>query len=249
VTDQLTTELAPALRRALDLFADPPANPDVSKGYLDLIVDAPVTNATPPKNTGAIQAAWASGLGSMLYDNAQALARRFVDAWQLPIEWLNIPSGGVALDVGSGPGNVTASLARAAGRDGLALGVDISEPMLARAVSAQAGPNVGFMRADAQQLPLRDETVDAVTSLAMLQLIPDPAATLAEMVRVLRPGGRIAIMVPTAARGGELLRWLPNGGVRFFDEDELGDTFEELGLVGVRVKTVGNIQWVRGRKP
>jgi hypothetical protein len=45
------------------------------------------------------------------------------------------------------------------------------------------------------------------------------------------------------------LRWLPNGGVRFFDEDELGDTFDELGLVGVRVKTVGNIQWVRGRKP
>jgi SAM-dependent methyltransferase len=91
--------------------------------------------------------------------------------------------------------------------------------------------------------------VDAVTSLAVLQLIPDPAATLAEMVRVLRPGGRIAIMVPTAARGSALLRWLPNGGVRFFDEDELGDTFDELGLVGVRVKTVGNIQWVRGRKP
>ena len=38
--------------------------------------DAPVTDATPPKNTGAIQAAWASGLGSMLYDNAQAFARK-----------------------------------------------------------------------------------------------------------------------------------------------------------------------------
>jgi SAM-dependent methyltransferase len=131
----------------------------------------------------------------------------------------------------------------------LALGIDISEPMLARAVSAQAGPNVGFMRVDAQQLPLRDETVDATTSLAVLQLIPDPTATLAEMVRVLRPGGRIAIMVPTAGRGGEFLRWLPNGGVRFFEEDELGDAFEALGLVGVRTRTVGNIQWVRGRKP
>ena len=249
MTDQLTTELPPALSRALALFADPPANPDASLGYLDLIADAPATDTTLPKNTGAIQAAWASGLGSMLYDNAQALARRFMGAWQLPIEWLSIPRGGVALDVGSGPGNVTASLARAAGPDGLALGVDISEPMLARAVSAQAGRNVGFMRADAQQLPFRDETMDVVTSLAVLQLIPDPAAALAEMVRVLRPGGRIAIMVPTAARGGEFLRWLPNGGVRFFDEDELGDTFEELGLVGVRVKTLGNFQWVRGRKP
>ena len=134
----------------------------------------------------------------MLYDNAQAFARKLVSAWQLPIEWLNIPTGGVALDVGSGPGNVTASLARAAGRDGLALGVDISEPMLARAVDAQAGPNVGFLRADAQQLPFRDATFDAVTSLAVLQLIPNPSATVAEIARVLKPGGRVAIMVPTA---------------------------------------------------
>jgi SAM-dependent methyltransferase len=249
VTDQVTTNLPPALSRAIDLLADPPADPDASLGYLDLLKDVPDTDAAPPKNTGAIQAVWASGLGSMFYDNVQAFARKLVSAWQLPIEWLNIPSGGIALDVGSGPGNVTASLARAAGPDGLALGVDISEPMLARAVAAEAGPNVGFLRADAQQLPLRDETVDAVTSLAVLQLVPNPSATLAEIVRVLRPGGRVAIMVPTAGRGGELLRWLPNGGVHFFAEDELGDTFEDLGLVGVRTKTLGNIQWVRGRRP
>ena len=107
---------------------------------------------------------WASELGSLLYDNAQALARRLTALGQLPTDWLSIPPGGVALDVGSGPGNVTAALARAAGPDGLALGVDVSEPMLARAVSAQAGPQVGFLRADAQKLPLRDETVDAVVS-------------------------------------------------------------------------------------
>lgn len=244
----MTTELPPALRRAIDLLADAPADPDVGKGYLDLLTDVPDTDATP-RNTGAVQAAWASGLGSMFYDNVQAFARKLVSAWQLPIEWLNIPSGGVALDVGSGPGNVTASLARAAGRDGLALGVDISEPMLARAVSAEAGPNVGFLRADAQQLPFRDETFDAAVSLAVLQLIPNPTTTVSEMVRVLRPGARIAVMVPTAGRGGQLLRLLPNGGVHFFSEDELGDTFEDLGIVGVRTKTLGNIQWVRGKKP
>ena len=245
----MTTVLPPALRRAIELLADPPANPDISKGYLDLLKDVPETAASPPKNTGAIQAAWASGLGSMLYDNAQAFARRLVGAWQLQIDWLNIPTDGVALDVGSGPGNVTASLARKAGPDGLALGVDISEPMLARAVSAQAGPNVGFLRADAQQLPLRDDTVDAAVSLAVLQLVPNPTATLSEMVRVLRPGGRLAVMVPTVGRAGELLRWLPNGGAHFFTEDELGDTFEDLGLVSVRTKTLGNIQWVRGKRP
>ena len=233
----------------MDLLADPPANPDISKGYLDLLKDVSETDVTPPKNTGAIQKVWASGLGSMLYDNAQAFARRLVSAWQLPVDWLNIPADGVALDVGSGPGNVTAALARAAGPDGLALGVDISEPMLARAVSAQAGPNIGFLRADAQQLPLRDATVDAAVSLAVLQLIPDPTATLTEMVRVLRPGGRLAVMVPTAGRAGELFRWLPNGGAHFFTEDELGDALEDLGLVGVRTKTLGNIQWVRGKRP
>ena len=78
-------------------------------------------------------------------------------------------------------------------------------------------------------------------------MIPEPSATLAEIVRVLKPGGRVAIMVPTVGRGGDRLKWLPNGGVNFFTEDELGDTFEELGLVGVRTKTRGNIQWVRGK--
>ena len=124
--------LPPALRRALDLLTDPPADPDVSKGYLDLLGSAEDDGVS--KNNGPIQAAWASPIGSMLYDNAQAISRRLLSVWELPIEWLNIPAGGTALDVGSGPGNVTASLARAAGPDGMALGVDISEAMLTRAV-------------------------------------------------------------------------------------------------------------------
>ena len=238
--------LPPALRRALDLLADPPADPDVSKGYLDLLGAA--GDETVPKNTGAIQAAWASPIGSMLYDNAQAISRRLISAWQHPVEWLNIPPGGTALDVGSGPGNVTASLARAAGRGGLALGVDISEPMLARAVRAESGPQVGFMRADAQRLPLRDNTVDAVTSLAVLQLIPDPAAALAEMARVLRPGGRLAIMVPTVGGTARLWRNLPNVGAHIFDDDEIGDILEDNGFASVRVKNYGTIQWVRGKR-
>jgi SAM-dependent methyltransferase len=108
---------------------------------------------------------------------------------------------------------------------------------------------VGFLRADAQQLPLRDESVDAAVSLAVLQLIPNPSATLAEIARVLKPGARMAIMVPTVGRAGELFRWLPNGGAHLFSEDELGDILEDVGLVGVRTKTLGNIQWVRARRP
>ncbi|AKN15599.1 methyltransferase type 11 [Mycobacterium haemophilum DSM 44634] len=240
------TSLPPALRRALDLLAEPPADPDVSKGYLDLL--GPIENDAVPKNTGAIQAAWASPIGSMLYDNAQAISRRLITAWQHPAEWLNIPSGGTALDVGSGPGSITASLARAAGPDGLALGVDISEPMLTRAVRAESGPQVGFIRADAQRLPLRDNTVDAVVSIAVLQLVPDPAAALAEMARVLRPGGGLAVMVPTAGRTARFWRMLPNIGAHVFDDDEIGDILESNGFASVRVKNVGTFQWVRGKR-
>ncbi|BBX64415.1 methyltransferase [Mycobacterium saskatchewanense] len=237
--------LPPALRRALDLLADPPADPDVSKGYLDLLGSG---DDAVPKNTGPIQAAWASPVGSMLYDNAQALSRRLISAWRLPIDWLRIPPGGVALDVGSGPGNITASLARAAGPDGLALGIDISEPMLERAVRNEAGPQVGFIRADAQRLPLRDDTVDAVASTAVLQLIPHPAAALAEMARVLRPGGRLAIMVPTAGSLARFWQKLPNAGAHVFGDDEIGDILEDNGFTSVRVKNFGTFQWVRGTK-
>ncbi|MDV3123292.1 methyltransferase domain-containing protein [Mycobacterium sp. 21AC1] len=240
----MDTASSRALRKAQDLLIDPPADPDVSKGYLDLLG----AGSDTPKNSGFIQKVWASPVGSMLYDKAQSLGRKLMTAWQEPTEWLNIPPGGVALDVGSGPGNVTAALARAAGLDGIALGVDISEPMLARAVEAEAGRQVGFLRADAQRLPFRDDSFDAVTSIAVLQLIPDAEAALSEMVRVLRPGGRMAIMVPTASDRGPA-KLLSKGGARFFNQDELADRFEELGLTRVRSKSMGTMQWVRGQKP
>jgi arsenite methyltransferase len=244
----LNTTLPPALGRALELLADPPANPDLSKGYLDLLGSRSVEDAAVPKNTGVIQAVWASPVGSMLYDNAQAAMRRLVTGWLQPTEWLNIPQGGIALDVGCGPGRVTATLADAAGPGGLVLGVDISEPMLTRAVRAAAGPQVGFLRADAQRLPLRDETVDAVLSIAMLQLIPDPVAAVAEMARVLRPGGRLAAVVPTAGRFARFWRLLPTFGAYVFGEDELGDILEDHGFVRVRTKNFGAFQLVRGKR-
>ena len=75
------------------------------------------------------------------------------------------------------------------------------------------------------------------------------AAALAEMVRVLRPGARMAVMVPTAGRAGALMRLLPDGGAHFFTDDEIADTLEDLGLVRVRSKNLGTIQWVRGKRP
>src|SRR5271168_1122007 len=244
----VNSTLSPALERALDLLSEPPTEPDASKGYLDLLGSSAAEDEGPAKNTGPIQAVWASPLGSLFYDSAQALSRRLMVSFRHPIEWLNIPQGGIALDIGAGPGSITASLARAAGPDGLALGVDISKPMLARAVRAAAGPQTGFMRADAQQLPLRDETVDAVVSIAALQLIPDPAAALTEMGRVLRPGGRLAVMVPTAGPAARFWRMLPTAGAHVFGEDDLGDILEDHGFTSVRTTNFGSIQWVRGKR-
>jgi arsenite methyltransferase len=224
MTDPNTT-LPPAVRRALELLADPPAKPDVSNGYLELL------GAGLPTGTPRVEAVFASPVGSMVYDNM-----------------LNIPPGGIALDVGCGPGTVTASLARAAGPDGLALGLDLSQAMLARAVRAEAGPQIAFLRADAQQLPLRDETVDAVVSIAVLQLVPDPAAALAEMARVLRAGGRLAVMVPTAGRAARIWRMLPSIGAHLFGEDEIGDILEDHGFTSVRTNNFGTLQWVRGKR-
>jgi SAM-dependent methyltransferase len=238
----VNTMLPPALRRAVELLADPPAKPEASNGYLDLL------DAGVPPGTPRVEAVFASPIGSMVYDNVQARMRSLFSALQQPTEWLNIPAGGIALDVGCGPGTVTASLAGAAGPGGLALGVDLSEAMLARAVRAEAGPQIGFLRADAQRLPLRDETVDAVVSIAVLQLVPDPAAALAEMARVLRAGGRLAVMVPTAGWAARFWRFLPNVGAHLFGEDEIGDILEDHGFTSVRINNLGTLQWVRGKR-
>ena len=72
-------------------------------------------------------------------------------------------------------------------------------------------------------------------------------AALAEMARVLRPGGRLAIMVPTVGRAARFWQMLPNVGAHVFDDDEIGDILENNGFVSVRVKSYGTFQWVRGK--
>jgi arsenite methyltransferase len=244
-TTESTGALPAPLQRALELLADPPAHPDASRGYLDLLGGA--GDAGVPKNTGPLQAIFFSKAGSMLYDYNQAALRRVFTTWLNPTDWLAIPAGGVALDVGCGPGSVTAGLARAVGPDGLALGVDISESMLARAVRAGSGLPAGFLRADAQRLPLRDATVDAVACVAVLQLVPDPVAALAEMARVLRSGGRLAVMVPVAGRRARWSRALPQSWGHVFSDDEIANVLEYQGL-SVHTKSFGMFQSVRAKR-
>jgi SAM-dependent methyltransferase len=233
-----------AIRRALPLLTDSTEPLDTSHGYLDLL-DAP----DPP--SGAIQRLWESGIGSVVYDRVQSAARRWGRAWRVPMSTLRLRDGDVALDVACGPGEVTAGLGRAVGATGLALGVDVSVPMLTRAVRTHAGPNVGFLRADALRLPLRDDTVNAITCVAMLQLVPDPAGVLGQLARVLAPGGRLAIMVPTvlgpaADNGNRYLK--PVSGLRFFTEQDIGDILGQHGITETTMKQAGPVQWTVARK-
>jgi demethylmenaquinone methyltransferase/2-methoxy-6-polyprenyl-1,4-benzoquinol methylase len=94
------------------------------------------------------------------------------------------------LDVGGGTGNYARAL-REDGWDPVVL--DRSPDMLARA----RAKGLETIQADAQALPLADASADAVMLVSMLHHVEDPAAALAEARRVLRPGGRLALLVFT----------------------------------------------------
>jgi ubiquinone/menaquinone biosynthesis C-methylase UbiE len=93
-------------------------------------------------------------------------------------------------DVGGGTGNYARAL-RDEGWDPVV--VDREPAMLARA----AAKGLRTLEGDAQRLPLADASMDAVMLVSMLHHVEDPAGALAEARRVLRPGGRLALMVFT----------------------------------------------------
>jgi ubiquinone/menaquinone biosynthesis C-methylase UbiE len=97
----------------------------------------------------------------------------------------------------------------AVGRDGTVVGVDLTPEMLAAARDHGRLTVAALLLADTRFLPLRDASVDAVLAAGLLPHLPDPAAGLAELARVTRPGGRLAVFHPVsramlAARKGRV---------------------------------------------
>ena len=108
----------------------------------------------------------------------------------------DLREGERVLDLGSGGGIDVLLSARRVGPSGFAYGVDMTEEMLelARANAARAGAvNVEFRKGQIEDLPLPDASVDVVISNCVINLSTDKPAVLAEMYRVLIPGGRIGI--------------------------------------------------------
>jgi ubiquinone/menaquinone biosynthesis C-methylase UbiE len=95
------------------------------------------------------------------------------------------------LDVGCGPGDDTREVAELVGPSGRVVGVDRSEGMLAEA--RRRGGAVEFLQGDVYALPFEDETFDRVRLKLVRMHLPELDAADDELVRVLRPGGRIAV--------------------------------------------------------
>ncbi|HET9649382.1 MAG TPA: arsenite methyltransferase [Microlunatus sp.] len=113
-----------------------------------------------------------------------------------PTAVADLREGERVLDLGSGGGIDVLLSARRVGPSGFAYGVDMTEEMLqlARANAAKAGAtNVEFLPGTIEQVPLPDGAVDVVISNCVINLSVDKPKVLAEMFRVLTPGGRIGI--------------------------------------------------------
>jgi arsenite methyltransferase len=113
-----------------------------------------------------------------------------------PLAVADLHEGERVLDLGSGGGIDVLLSGRRVGATGFAYGVDMTEDMLAlaRANAAKAGAaNVEFLKGEIEAVPLPDGAVDVVISNCVINLSADKPAVLAEMFRVLVPGGRIGI--------------------------------------------------------
>lgn len=228
--------------------------PDDRRGYLDLLDPAsrrPRTIAQRAMHSALVASVYqrwwrptftaALGLGTLAHERERALTALRPEGSQR------------VLDVACGPGNHTRHFAEALSGDGLAVGLDVSEPMLARAVADNSVPRAVYLRADARRLPFADASFDAVCCYAALYLVPEPFTVLAELLRVLGPGGRIALM--TSYRGSwEPLRtaqtaagWV--GGLRMFDRDDITRVLRAGGLVDIDQRITAVAQTVSARRP
>lgn len=141
-----------------------------------------------------------------------------------------IVSGGRVLDVGTGPGRLVEAISRR--RDDLqVIGIDPSSDMITRARRrTRTLPNVQVRMASAEDLPLEDESVDAVVSSLSSHHWADRVVALDEQARVLRPGGRLWLV--------DLASHLPDGirddvhdaGLRLTDSEGPDADQEVLGV-------------------
>ncbi|WP_030759034.1 class I SAM-dependent methyltransferase [Streptomyces sp. NRRL F-2664] len=146
---------------------------------------------------------------------AEAWDRKFPEdgpAFAAAVAECGLRPGDRVLDAGCGTGRALGALRAAVGPAGTVLGVDLTPQMLAAARRAGRAADGALLLADVARLPLRSEVLDAVFAAGLIAHLPDPAANLRELARVVRPGGRLALFHPigraalAARQGRELSR-------------------------------------------
>jgi ubiquinone/menaquinone biosynthesis C-methylase UbiE len=173
----------------------------------------------------------------------QQWAERVADA-------ADLRAGERVLDVACGTGVLARAAAARVGPDGTVVGVDVNPAMLA--VANRKAPNVEWKQGHAEALPLDSHTYDAVISQFGLMFFEDRCAALEEMVRVLRPGGRMAVAVWDALANSPGYQAMTNLLQQLFGNEianalrapfVLGDTralhalFMDAGIRDVQIRT------------
>ncbi|AYF76787.1 methyltransferase domain-containing protein [Nocardia yunnanensis] len=248
----------PALRRASALL-DPARcrqSPAEVDGYLDVL------GAAPPAAQGFGQRLMRTRFYAGVYQLGRPVGLRLASLLEAPgrdadrartAARLGLRPGATVLDIACGPGNFTGWFGTRVGPDGLAVGVDASRTMLARAVADNSGPSVAYLHGDAEQLPFADEVADAVSCLAALYLINEPFQAIGEMWRVLKPGGRIVILTslgPGGQRGRAHVTTMEKlSSVRMFGRDDITGCLRECGFTEIDQVEAGIAQTVTATKP
>jgi len=185
------------------------------------------------------------------------LYERYVGRWSRPVareflKWLAVPAGSQWLDVGCGTGALSQTILQLAAPAGVK-GIDRSEGFIAFAKGQVKDGKVKFEVGDAENLTDDSESFDAVVSGLVLNFIPHPERALAEMRRVARSGGVVAVYVWDYAEGMQLIRHFFNAAVALdpkvieLDEgprfpicrpDALRQLFESIGLKDVEVRAM-----------